>query len=424
MNESPHSDRGSHRILLVEPEPGGHHFVPYAAALARALREAGNEPSLLTTASALAHAAWPELERIAGGPVRTWAMPEVEPARSGTIPALLRAQFAYWRAVRRGIRGLDPGERPALVVLLGLDSCDRAIAMLGSPCMGLPFVGLTVQAKHHWSAFGIGAGGRSALMGRWTFSRVLAHRDCLGVATIDETLVAFEAQFRRRRGRLWWGWVPDPGEVRRRLDRRAARAALRIDADERLVLAYGAIDGRKNVQALLAAARLATSAPTVALVGRIASDVRELADGADWKALERGRRLLVRDGFATLEEEALWFGAADLVWVGYRDDFLGQSAVIPLAASAGVPVIGRRGGLIGRTIESAGLGGTVDPDDPGATAAAIDALLPARAAGRFEANLSRFARGRTLAAYGQAWTEALAASWPVRSRSDETEQSA
>lgn len=422
MNEDPRNDRGRRRILLVEPEPGGHHFVPYAAALARALREAGDEPSLLTTASALAHAAWPELERIAGGAVRTWVMPEVEPARSRTILALLRAQIAYWRAVRRGIQGLDPCERPALVVLLGLDSCDRAIAALGSPCLGLPFVGLTVQAKHHWSAFGIGAGGRSALIGRWTFSRVLAHRDCLGVATIDETLVAFEAQSLRRRGRIFW--VPDPGEVHRRLDRQSARAALRIDADEPLVLAYGGIDGRKNVRALLAAARLAASAPRVALVGRIASDVRELADGADWRALERGRRLLVRDGFATLEEEALWFGAADLVWVGYRDDFLGQSAVIPLAASAGVPVIGRRGGLIGRTIESAGLGGTVDPDDPSATATAIDALLPARASGRFQENLSRFARGRTLAAYGRAWTEALDALWPAWSRLDETEHSA
>lgn len=394
------------RILLIEPEAGGHHFVPYAAALARALGAAGYAPALMTTREAAAHPAMAEFERGVGVPVR-W-MPPIRPARTGSIPDLLRAQFHYWHAVRRGVAALDSSERPALCVLLGLDSCDRAIALLGNPCAGLPFVGLTIQAKLHWPAAGIGPGGRLAALNRWTFARVLAHRDCLGIATIDETLVAHEAKAGRHPGRV--RLVPDPGEVSRRVTRGEARLALQLNGSSPLVLVYGGLDGRKNISPLLAAARRATSSPLVALVGRLAPEVRALAGSDDWRALRGEGRLLVDDGFASLDDEALWFGAADLVWVGYRSDFLGQSAVIPQAASAGVPVIGRRGGLIGRAVELHGLGATVDAGDAPAVAAALDELANARRSGEFGDNLRRFAAGRSHAAYGEAWCSALG-SW-------------
>lgn len=405
MTAEPSPGGSDSRILLVEPEAGGHHFVPYAAALARALGAAGHAPVLLTTREAIVHPAMAEFERSVGAPVPMRRMPSIRPARSGSIPELMRAQFHYWHAVRRGVASLDASERPALCVLLGLDSCDRAIALFGSPCAGLPFVGLTIQAKHHWPAAGIGPGGRLAALNGWTFSRVLAHRDCRGIATIDETLVAFESGSGRHPGRV--RLVPDPGEVARRVDRQDARRALRLDAASPLVLVYGGLDGRKNIPPLLAAARRATSSPLVALVGRVAPEVRALSAGDDWRLLADKGRLRVEDGFASLDDEALWFGAADLVWVGYRSDFLGQSAVIAQAASAGVPVIGRRGGLIGRAVEARGLGSTVDPGDPRAVAAVLDALANARRSGEFGDNLRRFAASRSHAAYGEAWCSAL-----------------
>jgi hypothetical protein len=396
------------RILLVEPEAGGHHFVPYAAALARALVSAGYAPELLTTREAIAHPAMSEFARGVDANIPIRLMPSIRPALTGSIPELLRAQFHYWHAVRRAIASLDAWGRPALCVLLGLDSCDRAIGLLGSPCGGLPFVGLSIHAKHHWPAVGVGDGGRLRPLNQWTFDRVLANRDCVGIATIDETLVAFES-LRGRHGRRV-RYVPDPGQVVCRHDRSDARAALGLDQTPPLVLVYGGLDGRKNIPPLLAAARRAKSSPLVALVGRITPEVLALSQGDDWRLLADEGRLRVEDGFASLDDEALWFGAADLVWVGYRSDFLGQSAVIPQAASAGVPVIGRRGGLIGGVVEVNGLGVTVDAGDVRAVAEALDALANARRSGEFGDNLTRFAAGRSHAAYGEAWCSALS-SW-------------
>ncbi len=402
------------RVLLVEPEPGGHHLVPYAAVLARTLLEAGFEPFLLTTPRAVSDPAMAEFAKLSGGQVPVRTMPEFRPARSGSVAELLRLQFRYWRAVRKGLASLTASERPGLCVLLSLDSCDRAIAALGSPCLRLPFIGLTIHAKHHWPVLGIGGGGRSRVFNQWTFDRVLAHPDCLGVATIDESLVDFEVQRGRHPGRV--RHVPDPGEVVTRHLREEARAALGLDPVRPLVLVYGGLDSRKNIAALLAAALAARCEPLVALVGRMSAEIRMLESMTTWQALRSEGRLLIEDGFASSAREALWFSAADLVWVAYRADFLGQSAVIAQAASAGVPVLGRRGGLIGRTIESHRLGPTVDPGDLGAAAAAIDQYANARRVREFGDNLQRFAASRCHAAYARAWREALTAWWGAPDR--------
>ncbi len=401
MSAGPFPDCASSRILLIEPEAGGHHFVPYAAALTRAVAAAGYRPALLTTREATVHPAMDEFERVSRMSVPISIMPSIRQARSGSVAELLRAQFNYWLAVRRGLESLTASQEPALCVLLGLDSCDRAIAVLGSPCRGRSFIGLTIQAKHHWPSIGIPSGGRSQLLNRWTFARVMAEPDCLGVVSIDEALVDHESVTRRHSGRVWF--VPDPGEVMTRVERDAARRALGIDVSRPVVLAYGGLDARKNIGSLLAAARCARSSPIVALVGRTGAEVSELEQHEDWRALRAEARIWLEAGFASLDREALWFCASDLVWVGYRWDFLGQSAVIPLAASAGVPLLGRRGGLIGRTIEAHGLGVVVDPRCVVEVASAIDAHAMSRRAGEFSDNLARFAETRSHAAHVRAW---------------------
>lgn len=396
-------------VLLVEPEAGGHHFVPYAAGLARALVDSDVEVRLLTTRSASAHPAMEELLTAVARPIAVSWMPDIAPAEGGGLFALLRAQANYWRAVRDGWQALRGTARPGLAVLLGLDSVDRAIAVAGSPFGSNPFAGLTIQTKYHWPALGIGPGGRLAAANRWTFRRVLSRADCLGIATIDETLVDCEARSIRHGSKV--RFVPDPGEIQRRMGRETARELLAIDVSTPMVLAYGGLDGRKNLGSLLRAAVLARTEPLVVLAGHAGSDLESLTGSDPGRELADAGRLIVHRGFASLELEARLFGAADMVWVGYHADFHGQSALIPLAASAGVPSIGRRGGLIGRTIDAHGLGLSVNPDDATEVAAAIDRLGQMRGGAAFGDNLQRFAATRSLAAYRTAWLSALSAWW-------------
>jgi glycosyltransferase involved in cell wall biosynthesis len=296
---------------------------------------------------------------------------------------------------------------------MGFDAVDRAISIFGNPCFGVPFVGLTIHTKFHWPDLGIGPGGRHAALNRWTFDRVLAQRGCLGIASIDQTLVDHESRRGQYPGMV--RFVPDPGEVSRHLRPREARLALGVDPRlGPLILVYGGLDARKNILPLLRAARIARCMPVVALAGRLSSYAQALRSSDDWRALEDSARLVVEDGFLSLDRESLWYCAADVVWVGYRADFFGQSAVIPQAASVGVPILGRSGGLIGRTVDDHGLGETVDPEDPEAVALAIDRLVAKHQAGDLSENLRLFSAGRSHAAYGKAWTDALSAWWRPR----------
>ena len=405
----------SELVVLIEPEAGGHHFVPYAIALARALREVDVPVALLTTPAARAHPAMGEFQRCVGEGISIHSMPGISSVVGGSVPSLVHAQANYWRAVREGWRTISSTSKPGLGVVLGLDSVDRAIAFAGSPLGGSPFVGLTIQTKYHWPVLGIGPGGRLAIANRWSFRRVLARRDCLGIATIDEALSEFEALHGSHPDKV--RFVPDPGEVALCIARDEARATLRIDPAVPMILAYGGLDGRKNVGALLRGAARARTEPVVVLAGMVGPEVWALSESDEWRALEGRGRLVVQDGFVPLDQEARLFGAADLAWVGYRADFHGQSSVMALAASAGVPSLGRRGGLIGRAIERHCLGETVDPLDANEVARAIDRMANARVDGVLCNSLQRFASTRSLAEHRAAWLRALSAWWPpVRKR--------
>ena len=203
--------------------------------------------------------------------------------------------------------------------------------------------------------------------------------------------------------------MPDPGEVRPRGERAAARRALAIPGSAPIIRVYGGPDARTNVGPSLRAAMQAQTAPVVILAGVVGAEVYALARESEWQSLEAAGRLVIENGFITLAREAQLFSAADLAWVGYRADFNGHSAVIPQAASVGVPVLGRRGGLIGTTIDQHQLGLTVDPQDTAQVAAAIDRLIADQRGCRYDEALARFAQSRSHAAYGEAWLQALGA---------------
>lgn len=386
-------------IVLVEPEAGGHHFLPYLLFLAQALQERGHPLTLLTTAAAAAHPAMQRLQQELRDPL-PWRPMRAPVAQGPGTLGLLRRQFDYWCSVRDAAATVP--ERETVFVLMSADALDRAIALRGSPFGSHRFVPLFIQVKFHWPALGIGPGGRFAGLSRWAFLRVLGHRALHTAATIDASLPeALAGHPLAARLRV----VPDPGEIHCALDRRAARAALGLPATAPIVLVYGVIDARKGIPALLAAARELPDLHVV-LAGRFAPGHAAALAAHGAADLQAAMRLSVCDRYVDTEEEGRLFRAADLVWLGYAPDFHGQSAVLAQAASAGVPVLGKAGGLIGRTIRAARLGLTVDPAAQDAVVAALQLALSSSPA-QLAPGAARFAAERSAAAYRRAWIDCL-----------------
>ena len=86
-------------IVLVEPEAGGHHFLPYLLFLAQALQARGHPLMLLTTEAAVAHPAMPRLQRELREPL-PWRPMRAPVAQGPGTLGLLRRQFDYWCSVR------------------------------------------------------------------------------------------------------------------------------------------------------------------------------------------------------------------------------------------------------------------------------------------------------------------------------------
>ncbi len=388
------------RFVLVEPEAGGHHFVPYLLFLAQRLQARGNPVTLMTTEGATRHPAMQRLDRDLKQPLVRLLMRAPMEQGSGTL-GLLRRQLDYWYAVRESARQVSDAD--AIFVLMSADAVDRILAVLGSPFGRRCFVALFIQAKFHWPALGIGPGGRSVRLSGLAFRRVLAHPYLIAAASIDATLL--EAM-RTDPVAARLHFIPDPGEIRCTLDRQAARAALALPAAAYLVLVYGVIDERKGVGDLLQAVAGMPAGLHIVLAGRFAKGYRErlVAHGAD-RLLAAGR-LTIRDRYVDTDEEGCLFRAADLVWLGYAPNFHGQSAVLAQAASARVPVLGKSGGLIGRSIRQERLGLTVDPTDTQAVRERLAEAMASSSAA-LAPGAAEFAAKRSADAYRQAWAACL-----------------
>ena len=360
------------RLLVVEPDAGGHHFIPYLLFTAREAMARGFELRLLTTQSAIRHPAYRMLLQQLDGVLEVSMMPEV-PGRGGRLLGLLQYQLDYRNAVAAGFRALSALERPDHVFVLSMDGMDRAVVLKGSPFGRTPYSGLFVHLKFHWQSLGVAPSGRFPKLQEFLLDRLLRARTVFAMATIDGSLPGWwQARHPVTAGKLHY--VPDPGHVRLLEDKSRARAALGIDAEKFLILVYGEISGKKNVANLLAAAERVGRDVLIVLAGAVKGDVKRLLDTSLAAELQATGQLRVFDGYADLHMEQRLFAAADLAWLGYDKSATGQSAVLAQAASAGVPVLARQGGWIGWMTQRHRIGECVDAQDPDAIASAIARL--------------------------------------------------
>jgi len=395
------------QVLIVEPEAGGHHFVPYTLHLIRGLQARGHDVSLLTTREAQAHPAMRAMEQGCAQPFQAIIMSSIPEFTAGGVVHLLRRQLAYFLAVRRAVAALPAAVKPDLVIAMSAAAMDRIISLLGSPFARHPFVLLFVQLKFHWPSFGVGPAGRLARLSEWSLRRILRLRTLKAVATIDELVLRWFAKQPAALSKL--RYVPDPGEVKATAEPGALRSQLGIAEDCVVVLVYGGITARKGLQYLLDSLSLAPDKVVVVAAGVFDQEQRGSCATQPWQALIRARRLVCIDAFISLEQESALFWAADVVWLGYEPSFAGLSAVLPQASSAAKPVLAKRDGLIGELVSRHGLGLCVDPLDTRAVAEALKKFCAQGFAAQFETALAKFAATRSFAAYQAAWIGLLEA---------------
>jgi hypothetical protein len=336
--------------LIIEPQFDGHHYVYLEHIVAGAFDRGidvivgvGDDASGKNTIAALARrfgARKPQT--IIGGTPKACNLHSA--ALSLACTEFRRRRF--FREVFQKAKGASDIE---LVFLPYFDKALFAIGLLGSPFGTTPFAGITMGQRFHFDALGItGTRDKLAPIKRRLFQRLLRHRALSRIFTIDETLAEYFNTGPKRISRKVV-FFPDPSDAFTHLSRNEARSRLNLDPNACVVLAYGFLDERKALDRLVAwLSSVAVSNSTLLLaVGNQSPEVESIFAGAAATNLLANGRLQITKRFVSDDEEAIFFRAADVVWLGY-DSFDLMSGVLVRAAQHRLAIVHEDRGLIGR----------------------------------------------------------------------------
>lgn len=367
-------------LTILEPHCSGHRM-QYVRWIAQEALSRGHRVNLVTLSSCLDHPLYLVMQRECGGRIRTTVFPHSEHLNSeawlegqGTV-GLVRREFIYYRLFSTYFRGLCNEERSDLIFVPYLDYCAHAVGLLGSPFGSAPWGGIVLRPSFHFAYVSVeGPVSKLHPFKKRLFFRMLGNKRLRRLFTIDETLVRYVDQNKPSlSGKL--RFVPDPVQINGTQSRAQARQRLGISNDAVVLLVYGALSLRKGVDALLSAAQQSDfpSEVVILLAGRQDKEVRHLLASPQGAALRESGRLHELDRFLSDEEEYAVFGAADMVWLGYRGHYT-MSGVLVQAGMMGLPLVACKEGLIGWLTHEHRLGLPIAIDDVRAVVGAIKRL--------------------------------------------------
>ncbi len=260
-------------------------------------------------------------------------------SKFGTVGGELK----NWLKFKRTYEELSSKEHIDQVFYPYLDYCLNAIALLGWPAKAVSCSGICMRPSFHYKKMGVIAPkSRLDFFKELLFKKLLNNKQLKNIYSIDELL----CEYVKHKKLIYF---PDPSDIDLSYSKEASRELLGIPFNnEKVVLVYGALDGRKGIDSLLnAAAQLAPEMrPAVLLVGRQSEAVKSLLKDDAGKQLTGNNKLYVIDRFVDAKDEGIAFAASDAVWLVYSGHYT-MSGVLVKAVQAGLPVIATPNGLIG-----------------------------------------------------------------------------
>lgn len=405
-------------LLIIEPHWEGHHL-RYLCWIAREAVARGYYVYLATSPATLKHPLCIALREECAEPLRTLTLPagEAKPSARGVI-GLARLEFRYWSMFAECYRQLSKEERLDYVLVPYLDYCTYATAILGTPFEGTPWGGIVTHPTFHLNEASVGALGSGL---QWIKERLLLRllrdQSLRVLFTFDELLVQ---HVRQRRpdiaGRL--RFLPEPTELSGTLSREESRQMLGIPDDATVVLVYGKLDPSKGIDALLDAMEEKQFPEEIGLLlaGRQDPAVRNLLTLPRARMLRGAGRIYEVDKFLHGEDEHTVFRAADIAWIGYRNQYT-TSGVLLQAATLGLPVVACDEGLIGWLTRKHDLGIVVTVDDAQAVTQAISRLTrDQNLVERFAENGRRFSAAHDVKNFGKAFGKELLLNFPAKTK--------
>jgi glycosyltransferase involved in cell wall biosynthesis len=355
-------------VVIIEPNFTGHRW-RYVDWIAQACVEAGHRCIVVTDTEFGTH---PQAQRILSE-----ARPDLQlvlldlhtppPGPQYAMSVYMRFRDFYARALTQ-VRRMAPVR---LVVAPYADYFFYTLGGLGTPFGETPWIAIVMGMTFHHAGIGLRTPRRPFVdvAKSLLFRRAMRARGLRALFTIDPTLPDWFAGTKPTHAAPL-NYVADPFPETHAVDPQLARARLKLDAQTRYLLVYGAISERKGIRELMLALAHKKDAPCLLIAGEQDEWIRAFIDE---HAPQLTPAPVILDQFVSEEMERDLFSACDAVWLGYKQHY-GMSGVLVQAYRFGKPVVASADGLIGWYCRDGVLGPLLDNLEPATISRTLDAL--------------------------------------------------
>ncbi len=365
------------RLLLFEPNSGGHH-AGYVAHILQAWRELAVPGRIVAAVSPRLFDEHPRLRDLAfddgRGAAEFVEMPEA-PALRGR-PLVVKG-LGERRLLKKYLELLQPEQ----ALHLFMDHGQFALATGLRFSYPVSLSGLFLRISHQRARPGESLRERAVRMRKRWLLRAALGNPHMGVVFSSDPTVAPAVRALDPGARAVT--LPDPVPLASDYgDAEATRAAYGVEPERTLMVLFGVLAERKGVLKTLDALRRlpdeACARLCVLFAGPVESDLAgRLRPAMAAVMRERPAQLLLHEAYLQEAEINTLMGAADLALVPYQAH-AGTSSVLIRAAGARCPVVSQDYGLMGEQVREHALGVAVDATEPAALAAAIEQFLGGR----------------------------------------------
>jgi hypothetical protein len=346
------------KILIIETEYEGHYLTGYIKYILRSFVKKKIYITLLTSESALKRAkgAFKILKNenvkfsilvIKNAILEQHLKYQKRHNKSQSSLALFFDQINFYFIIKKEFKKINLINNYDHVFVPSIQKIDKAIALFGTPFQNTSFSGIYLDIKFHLRSFGISHKSRLNFFSQIFFKKLLNIENLKSIITNDHLLTKF---LKKKNWKNYHkvNFLHDPKETNFKFKKNNARKTLGLPNKSIFILVYGALIDSKGIFELLSIFENneVNKNIKIILAGKQFGLTKFLLSHNIFvKKLKLNTKLFIYNKWLTEEEEALFFSAVDIVWVGYKS-YSSPSGVLYQAVSKSLPIITSDDGLI------------------------------------------------------------------------------
>lgn len=366
-------NKSKNNILIVEPDPSGHHISLYTKLIIQAIVN-NYEIHLLTSNRAKDHVSIKNLNLFYNNSIKIHYINDIYCSAQSTTIQLLKYQFLLYFTIKSKFIALNSIYSFQYVIVPTFDHFDKILSLLGSPFKQTSFFGIYMSPKFHRNYMGIGNKSRSDSIYSFFFKRLLNIRSLKYILIVDPLF----NQFLKINNYKYLNKIiffNEPINLIGDTNKLDSRYSLNIPIDSKVILIYGHISKRKGIIQMIQTLKLLSNKFLLLIAGTINNDIKDFLESSEVKDLIEAKKLIISDGFKNEEEQYKCFISSDLVSVAYENTFTSSSGVYYQACDVGLPVLVNKYGLLNWLVQNHENGISTDINDLQLTCKLIEDLF-------------------------------------------------